>query len=62
MNGTITSSKKLLQLFQSLFDKVCNVLDFAIKNGDSCLVNEFFVVALLKPFTLQTFEKKVSFS
>jgi hypothetical protein len=42
MNGTITSSNKLLHLWQSLFDNVCNVLDFAIRNGDPCLVTEFF--------------------
>jgi len=44
MNGTITSSNKLLHLWQSLFDNVCNVLDFAIGNEDPCLVTEFFVV------------------
>jgi len=44
MNGTITSRNKLLHLWQSLFDNVCNVLDFVIRNGDPCLVTEFFVV------------------
>jgi hypothetical protein len=63
MNRTITSTNKLLHLWQSLFDDVCNVLDFAIRNVNPCLVTEFFVVVvvLLHPFTLLTFEKEVSF-
>jgi len=61
MNGTITSNNKLLHLWQSLFDNFCNVLNFAIRNVDPCLVTEFFVVVLLHPFTLLTFEKEVSF-
>jgi hypothetical protein len=43
MNGNITSSNKLLHLWQSLFDNVCNVLDFAIRNGDPCLVTIFLL-------------------